>query len=189
MSIERFKRLMSSEKVRECINNNDYDELYDYFNDYAIAATDIGQLTEFLYKCGINPLSYFNKALPRYFLINVDVKNLGFGHSLNIPGRIEKIQGNAFRRTEGIKELYIEEGVKSVKPCLLWSDIRLVYLPNTLTEIDDTFFAQAGNVVFYLNFSYLEFKEKFKHISPEVITSGFNDNTYYFNDDGFWKKY
>lgn len=189
MRTEIFKRLMSSEKAREFINNNDYDGLYDYFNDHATVATDIGQLTEFLYKCGINPLSYFNKAVPRYFLIDVDAKTLGFDHSLNIPGRIEKIQGDAFSGTGGIKELYIEEGVKSVEPCLLWSEIRLVYLPNTLTEIYDTFFAEAENVVFYLNFSYLEFEEKFKHISPEIISSGFDNNTYYFNDDGFWKKY
>ena len=189
MRTEKFKRLMSSEKARDFINNNDYDGLYDYFNNYAIVATDISQLTEFLYKCGINPLLYFNKAVPRYFLIEVEVKTLGFGHSLNIPGRIEEIQGDAFLRTEGIEELYIEEGVKSVEPCLLSSEIRLVYLPGTLKEIYDTFFSEAKNVVFYLNFPYVEFKDKFKHISDGVITSGFNDNTYYFNDDGFWRKY
>lgn len=152
MNKQQFKDFLTSNKAKRLINNNDYTELYWRFSIESAFSSDAGYLTKFLYSVGINPLAYFKKYVPEYFMSGLDANMTNIGKEIIIPGKIERINPYAFSRLRNIKSIVVQEGVKDIEAGAFSyiSGLYTIFLPSTLDFISElAFVGSTGFDIFY----------------------------------------
>ena len=158
MDKQKFKELLSSDNARRLINSNDYDELYRWFEGCikittrTSLATDISQLTKFLYKCGINPLDYFKDYVPDFFMYRLDANTTNIGKEIIIPGNMKSIASYSFSELKNFYNIVVQEGVKVIGSDAFSNiyGLHTLVLPSTLSYISRSAFdGSTGFDIFY----------------------------------------
>lgn len=98
---DRVRKLLEDNEVKNFLQDNDIDGLYDYLvraDSETAAPRDIGALTWFLEKCGINTvIAIGNGKIPEYYCYNTEIPpSLIDGDSIKFPGHIKEIGRNSF---------------------------------------------------------------------------------------------
>ena len=128
------KSFLFKSRIKEFIEDNNFNSLYTAATIFFTRSTDIGALTQVLYAAGINPLLYMN-TIPDGFLFRSDIS------SFSIPPHIKHIGGLAFSESY-LRELSIPQGVETVSSYAVESCPRLqkLTIPSTLQAVDMTSF-------------------------------------------------
>lgn len=120
------------EKNVDNINNSRFDILYDnaLFTLSGSSTNAVKQLTEVLFKAGINPLLNM-KEVPDYFLFLSEVKEL------EVPDNIEGIGASAFCGCKNLTKISLPKSLKYIdnNAFALCPQLRVINLPNTLEVI------------------------------------------------------
>lgn len=115
------------EKYKNEINNRLFEKIYSLATTGELDSSDVGRLTELLYKCKIDPLEYMTKV-PIYYSygsaikdIKIPDKIISIGKqafafcsdltSVTIPSSVTSIGSSAFRNCSGLTRLTIPSSV------------------------------------------------------------------------------
>ena len=170
------KDFLLKDHVKECIEDNRFDRLYEASVVFFVSSTDIGELTQVLYAAGINPLSYMNQ-IPGSFLFRSDIS------SFSIPSHIKHIGSLAFSESY-LRELRIPQGVETIGAFVVESCpyLQKLTLPSSLQSVEPTAFRnnnQLTEVVFQgtvKQWDALSLSRAFSRDNDEFITVTCSDD-------------
>lgn len=148
------------ENNRDIINSGDIRTLYDHDHLRAlhIFAGTISEITQLMYKIGIDPLNYLYE-IPEYFLMGSKIKTFTIPNhittiyrgafrdcelleSIIIPDKIDTIGLGAFANCKSLKKLKLPESLEVVPKlmCSNCSKLSEVDIPSNVSEIGSVAF-------------------------------------------------
>lgn len=163
---ENIKSLLSISNIREALQRNDLDTVYDHLT----TNSDRSDLTVFLLENDIEPLDYISKIWwGMYSHVNVEI------NEIIIPDRITEIENFAFDGDECLERIKIGRGVKEIAPGAFrgCTNIERIELPESLRDYVWTTNKGHGQGLFYRHDQTLEdiFRDaiQFSPNGPEFI--------------------
>lgn len=138
---EKIINYLKSEKVRNFLNENDFDSLYsDLENEFYSNRFIIRDVTELLLSADINPLLYMN-LIPRNYLVHS--QNIS---KFKIPDHIKSIWAGSFEAST-LKEIWIPDGVEYIgKNAFAETKLEKVEIPGSVNWIDPYAFDSCYNL-------------------------------------------
>ena len=136
--LSSYMKLFIEEHI-EYIEANDFDALYDMLSD------DIGtknELTDILLAADINPITYFDRYLPRFYASGLPIKEI------EIPRNIYQICDFAFYGCAELEKVDIELGVETIGE-EAFSDcykLKEINLPSSIVYLQWGCFADCPNL-------------------------------------------
>ena len=124
---ETIRALLSISKIREALQRNDLDFVYDQI----ATNSERSDLTVFLLENGIDPLDYISKIWwGMYSHVNVEITEL------IIPDHITEIENFAFDGDTCLERIRIGRGVKDIAPGAFRGCVNLekIELPESLRD-------------------------------------------------------
>ena len=142
--------MMISEDTREFLKDNrdiigrgDIRTLYDYAHLRAphIFADTISEVTQLMYKIGVDPLNYLHEV-PECFLIGSKIK------TFTIPDHITTIQENAFRNCELLESIIMPDKIKEIGLAAFANckSLKKLKLPESLEVIYELMCSNCSNL-------------------------------------------
>lgn len=124
---ENIKSLLSISNIREALQRNDVDTVYDHLT----TNSDRSDLTVFLLESSIEPLDYISKIWwGMYSHVNVEI------NEIIIPDHITEIENFAFDGDTCLERIKIGRGVKEIAPGAFrgCTNIERIELPESLRD-------------------------------------------------------
>lgn len=120
----------------EYIENNDFDALYDMLSD---DIAGVNELTDILLSADIDPITYFDRYLPRFYATGLSIKEI------EIPRNVYQIGDFAFYSCAELEKVDIELGVETIgeeafADCYSLEEINL---PSSITYLQAGCFADC----------------------------------------------
>lgn len=175
-----IKELLKIPKIREYLNNNKFEKIYQGFRDgtfsldgESLAVSIEGEFTELLYKAGIDPLNYM-KEIPEFFGYETNFK------SFSIPNNIKSIGRMAFAECKSLIKVDFSKNLEYIndRAFLNCEALTEIILPDSILYIGESAFNGCENL------TKLVLGSKLSEFSPDIIERTnlkeiFYNNTYY----------
>ena len=146
--------------IQKALRENNMYKFYDILSDkvynQGYGGYNIGEITNFLFSCGVNIFDYID-MIPDFCFSGLSISHIDIPDGVSaissyafedveklskivIPGRIKYIPLGCFENSH-IDEIILEEGVEEIGP-YAFSDTHYVdiYVPDSVSKIDNTAF-------------------------------------------------
>lgn len=130
------------EKYKNEINSRLFEKIYSLATTGELDSSDVGRLTELLYKCKIDPLEYMTKV-PIYYAYGSAIKDI------KIPDKITYIGDRAFAFCADLTNVVIPDSVNSIYYQAFYSctELTSIIIPNSVTSISNEAFYNCRGLI------------------------------------------